>query len=99
MKYNEEYGEDSPNFLNTLLGMVIGFLETGMGFLQTLFGFMVIRFFYSIPVWLVVNFILTPQFGLPTMSYIDVWLILIAFDSIRFDITKFITLPNKEKEY
>lgn len=86
MENQEDY---KPNFFESLFGIIYGIWQTGIGALQTFFGFATVRFFYSVPVFLLWAFVISPKFELPDLSFIEIWFILIAFDCIRFDITRF----------
>jgi hypothetical protein len=78
--------------------------ETGLGFLQTLMGFIIVRFFYSIPIFLVWSVVLIPYtkimlngkmiFLLPEFPFWGWWVILVAFDCFRFDILKLVNPSN-----
>lgn len=84
--------------IGTITHYLWGLFETGWGFLQTLLGFMLIRFYYAIPVYFIWTFVVAKFMVVPEISYIAWWAILIAFDCIRFDITKLYSPQNYEKE-
>ena len=93
-----EENETNPSLLNSILGIFIGIYQTGLGFIQTFFGLAIVRFFYSIPIYIVWTFMVTSKINLPELSFVEIWAIFTAFDCARFDITKFTTSYQREEE-
>ena len=83
--------------INALTEYLQGIFETGLGFLHTLLGFIIVRLYYSIPVYLVWTFIIANIYTIPAIPFFAWWAILVAFDCFRFDITKLYT-PNVNNE-
>ena len=85
--------------IGTVLGYLQGILETGNGFLLTLMGFIIVRFFYSIPVYLIWGMVVVKIFAVPPISFFAWWAMLTAFDCVRFDITRlYAPINNYEEE-